>query len=91
MKPAKNKLSWGCYAKLTAQAGAVAADQCFAGILAGILKERRRGAPSATAASCLAIHWSASSRVGKFVTVIGDMAGIETSISNAPSLRAITL
>jgi hypothetical protein len=67
---------------------ALAADQWR---FSGILKERRRGAPSATAASCLAIHWSAWSLVGKFVTVIDDIAGIETSISNAPSLRAITL
>jgi len=67
---------------------AVAADQWR---LLGILKERRRGAPSATAASCRAIHSSASRLVGKFVTVIGDMAGIETSISKAPSLRAVTL
>jgi len=78
MEPAANQLIVALLRQPDGAGRAVAAGQ---GRFSGILKERRRGGPAATAASCLAIHWSAWSLVGKFVTVIGDMAGIETSIS----------
>ena len=79
---------------MPASAGSLAEDGRNPGDqlrLPGIRNDGRFGDPAATAASCLAIHRCASASLGKFVTTVGDLSGIETSISKAPSVRAISL